>query len=79
MISHHVNAPTPTQYVTTLLAKPAVTAGSAVPQTASAPASSGAVLTPVINSVYSLSTGQTGTESPRSATPPLCKAELVKC
>ena len=47
MISHHVNSPTPTQYVTTLLTKPAVTAASAVPQTVSAPASFGAVLTPV--------------------------------
>ena len=47
MISHHVNSPTPTQYVITLLTKPAVTAASALPKTASAPASSGAVLTPV--------------------------------
>ena len=78
MISHHVNAPTPTQYVTTLLTKPAVTAASAVPQTASAPASSGAVLTPVINSVYSLSTGQTGTESPRSSTPPVIQGGIGK-
>ena len=78
MISHHVNSPTPTQYVTTLLTKPAVTAASAVPQTASAPASSGAVLTPVINSVYSLSTGQTGTESPRSSTPPVIQGGIGK-
>ncbi|XP_073253079.1 chromodomain-helicase-DNA-binding protein 4-like isoform X6 [Porites lutea] len=78
MISHHVNAPTPTQYVTTLLTKPAVTAASAVPQTASAPASSGTVLTPVINSVYSLSTGQTGTESPRSSTPPVIQGGIGK-
>ena len=28
MISHHVNSPTPTQYVTTLLTKPGVTAAS---------------------------------------------------
>ena len=45
MISHRVNSPT--QYITTLLTKPAVTAASAVPQTVLAPASSGAVLTPV--------------------------------
>ena len=78
MISHHVNSPTPTQYVTTLLTKPAVTAASAVSQTASAPASSGAVLTPVINSVYSLSTGQTGTESPQSGTPPVIQGGIGK-
>ena len=47
MISHHVNSPTRTQYVITLLTKPAVTAASALPKTASAPAISGAVLTPV--------------------------------
>ena len=78
MISHHVNSPTPTQYVTTLLTKPAVTAASAVPQTASAPVSSGAVLTPVINSVYSLSSGQTGTESPRSGTTPIIQGGIGK-
>ena len=55
MISHHVNSPTPTQYDTILLTKPTVTAAAAVPQTAWAPASSAAILTPVINSVYSLS------------------------
>ena len=64
--------------VTTLLTKPAVTAASAVPQTASAPASSGAVLTPIINSVYGLSTGQTGTESPRSGTPPVIQGGIGK-
>ena len=78
MIGHYVNSPTPTQYVTTLMTKPAVTAASALPQTVPAPASSAPVLTPVINSVYSLSTGKTGTESPRSATPPVIQGGIGK-
>ena len=77
-ISHHVNSPIPTQNVTTLFTNRTVTAGSAVPQTASAPASPAAVLTPVINSVYSLSTGQTRTESPASGTPPVIQGGIGK-
>ncbi|XP_078374198.1 chromodomain-helicase-DNA-binding protein 4-like isoform X2 [Oculina patagonica] len=70
LISHHVNSPTPTQYVTTLLTKPAVTSTvSAVPHPVVGPASS-TPLTPVINSVYSLSAGKSGTEAQRSSTPP---------
>lgn len=78
MISHHVNSPAPTQYVSTFITKPVVTAASAVPQTAPAPASSAPVLTPVINSVYSLSTGKPGTEAPRSATPPVIQGSIGK-
>lgn len=67
LISHQVNSPTPTQYVTTLITKPAVT--STVSHPVVGPASS-TPLTPVINSVYSLSAGKTSTEAPRSSTPP---------
>ncbi|RMX45752.1 hypothetical protein pdam_00004176 [Pocillopora damicornis] len=71
LISHHVNSPTPTQYVTTLITKPAGSAAvSTVPQPISGAVSSTPPLTPVINSVYSLSTGKTGTEAQRSSTPP---------
>lgn len=70
LISHHVNSPTPTQYVTTLITKPAVTTTvSPVPHPVVGPASS-TPLTPVINSVYSLSAGKAGTEGQRSSTPP---------
>lgn len=70
LISHQVNSPTPTQYVTTLLTKPVMTpVTTSVPHPGAGPVSS-TPLTPVINSVYSLSTGKTGTEAQRSATPP---------
>lgn len=71
LMSHHVNSPTPTQYVTTLITKPAGSAVvSTVPQPISGAVSSTPPLTPVINSVYSLSTGKTATEAQRSSTPP---------
>lgn len=78
MISHHVNSPTPTQYAPTLLTKPAVTAASPGPPPVPAPASSAPALTPVINSVYSLSTAKTGTEAPSSATPPVIQGSIGK-
>ncbi|PFX26138.1 chromodomain-helicase-DNA-binding protein 4-like isoform X3 [Stylophora pistillata] len=71
LISHRVNSPTPTQYVTALITKPAGSAAvSTVPQPISGAVSSTPPLTPVINSVYSLSTGKTATEAQRSSTPP---------
>ena len=71
LISHPVNSPTPTQYVTTLITKSAGTAAvSTVPQPMPGPVSSTPPLTPVINSVYSLSTAKTGPEAQRSSTPP---------
>jgi len=70
LISHQVNSPTPTQYVTTLLSKPVMTTvTTSVPHPGACPVSS-TPLTPVINSVYSLSTGKSGTEAQRSSTPP---------
>lgn len=75
MISHHVSSPTPTQYGTCLITKPTVAAASAIPQTVQTPASSVPALTPVINSVYSLSTG---TEAPRSSTPPVIQGSIGK-
>ena len=71
LISQQVNSPTPpTQYVTTLLTKPVMTTvTTSVPHPGVGPVSS-TPLTPVINSVYSLSTGKTGTEAQRSSTPP---------
>lgn len=78
MISHQVNSSTPTQYVTTLITKPAVTAAPALPQMVPTPPSSAPALTPVINSVYSLSTGKTGTEASRSATPPVIQGSIGK-
>ena len=83
MISHHVNSPTPTQYVTSLVTNPTVSAASALPQIVPpAPITSTQVLTPaltpVINSVFSLSAGKPGTESPRSSTPPIVQGNIGK-
>ena len=74
LVSHHVNSLTPTQYGTCLITKPTVAAASAIPQPVPTPASSAPVLTPVINSVFSLSTG---TEAPRSATPPVIQGSSI--
>lgn len=83
MISHHVNLPTPAQYVTAVITKPTVTGVLPVPHimppTAATTASVTApVLTPVINSVFSLSAGKSGTESPRSSTPPVIQGSIGK-
>jgi len=79
MISHHVNLPTPAQYVTAVITKPTVTGALPVPQVMPpTPATTAPVLTPVINSVFSLSAGKSGTESPRSSTPPVIQGSLGK-
>ncbi|XP_029187317.2 chromodomain-helicase-DNA-binding protein 4-like isoform X5 [Acropora millepora] len=79
MISHHANLPTPAQYVTAVITKPTVTGALPVPQVMPpTPATTAPVLTPVINSVFSLSAGKSGTESPRSSTPPVIQGSLGK-
>ena len=79
MISHHVNPPTPQQYVSTLVTSPTVTTVSTVPQIVPpTPATSTPVLTPVINSVFSLKASKPGAEAPRSSTPPVIQGSIGK-
>ena len=71
LASRHVNSPTPTQYVSTRQTAPVATTAAQVSQAVSSPVNSTSPsITPVINSVYSLSSTKTGVEGQKSSTPP---------